>query len=83
MAGKLQIRDKRKGEAVAKGLLKKRKRVQADTEIGIEGAGKRLEKLERRIEELEGEVALLRAQTADVWAWWKNTQEVNDESITH
>lgn len=70
----IHIRNKRKGDAFVKGLTKKRKRVQADNEIG-EGTGKRLEKLETRIEELEGEVAMMKAQCADVWAWWKRTQE--------
>ena len=75
MGGGIQIRDKRKGDAVVKALTKKRKRVQADAETGIEGAGKRFEKQEKRIADLEQEMKVLRAQTADVWAWWKNSQE--------
>ena len=70
----LHIRSEAKAKSFLKGVGKKRKRVQADAEIG-EGAGLRLQKLEGRIADLEQEMKLQRKQTADVWAWWKNTQE--------
>ena len=75
----MQIRNKRKADAFLKGVGKKQNRAQADLEIG-EGAGLRLQKLEGRIADLEQEMKLLRAQTADVWAWWKNTQEGKEVS---
>lgn len=75
MSGSITIKDKKKGARVVKALLRKPTRARADKETGIPGAGIRFEKLEKRIDELESEVAVLRAQTADVWAWWKNTQE--------
>lgn len=76
MGGGIHIRDKRKGDAAVKALMKKRKRILAVAEIG-EGAGLRLEK---KVEKLEGEVKMLSAQSADVWAWWKNMQEGKDGS---
>lgn len=74
MMGELHIKSEREAKAFIRGLAKERKRKEADAEIG-EGAGKRLERMEKRIVELEQEVKVLRAQTADVWAWWKRTQE--------
>ena len=70
----MQIRSKRKADAFINAVGKKRNRAEADLEIG-EGAGKRLERMEKRIADLEQEMKLQREQTADVWAWWKNTQE--------
>lgn len=80
MGGGIHIRDKRKGDAAVKALTKKRKRVQADTETGIEGAGKRLESLEKEVAELRDELLSLAGIVGKLWAW-KLMQEMKDESI--
>lgn len=75
--GKLQIRNERKGKAAVKQLTKKGKRVQADAEID-EGAGKRLESLEKEVEELRAELLSLAGTVGKLWAW-KMMQEMKDE----
>lgn len=66
--GKLHIKNKRKGDAFVRDLTKERKRKQADVEIG-EGAGKRLEKLEKKVEEQQDAIDLLLSRTGKLWDW--------------
>ena len=55
MSGAITIKSKAKGERVVKGLIKTQQDAKIDEELGIEGASKKLQRLERKVELLEKE----------------------------
>ena len=68
--GQLRIANKKKGERVVKGLLKKQQSARTDSEIPeIKGAGKRLEKLEKRVDVLEKWKAGAEVRIQKLMAW--------------
>lgn len=78
MGGAIKIKSEAEGKRKVKALLKNQTRTKVDAETGIPGAGKQMEKMEKRIEALEQEIAKLSGQYDNLWAW-KMQQELKGE----
>ncbi|KKL06486.1 hypothetical protein LCGC14_2595520, partial [marine sediment metagenome] len=53
MGGAVKIPNKKQGERLVKALLRNQTRAKVDTETGIPGAGKQMEKMEKQITSLK------------------------------
>lgn len=78
MGGKLKAKTEKDATRIIKGLTRNQTRVKVDAETGIPGAGKQLEKMEKRIEALEQQIAKISGQYDKLWAW-KLQQELKGE----
>lgn len=67
--GKLQIRDKKKGERAVKQLRRSQQRAEVDAETGIPGAGERLEKMEKELEKQKKTIASQEHRIQDLIAF--------------
>ncbi len=77
MGGTLEFKDKAKGERFIKQLKKKQTRAKVDTETGIPGAGKQMEKMEKQIAALKKAIAGHQKTIDKLWAW-KMAQEMKE-----
>lgn len=78
MSGAIKIKSEAEGKRQVKALLRNQTRTKVDFETGIPGAGKQMEKMDKRIEALEQEIAKLSGQYDNLWAW-KMQQELKGE----
>ena len=77
MSGTIEIKNKKKGERAVKALIKKRVLNKVDTDTGIPGAGKQIEKLEKRIKSLEDTLTGLGVTVGKLHRW-KMESEMKD-----
>ncbi len=77
MRGAIEIKNKAKGERVVKALKRKQIRAKADADVGISGAGKQIEKLERELAAQGKIIAGLTVVVDKLWKW-KMEQEMKE-----
>lgn len=79
MGGSITIKDKKKGERFVKSLKKGQTRAKVDAETGIPGAMKIIEKLEKRIKDLEKANTSLSTTVGLLWKWKIETEMKTEE----